>query len=119
MLKIQRICGFIITSPLLNAGSPANIKKINEYCSNVQFSDQVIVNVKEIRDIIQAMHIGKVADYDSVSNEHFKYAKEKLHVLMSLLHSSILIHGFLPDAMMITVIAPLINFFLNSLYMYF
>ena len=31
-------------------GSPAKIKKINEYCSNVQFNvnDQMIVNVNEI-----------------------------------------------------------------------
>ena len=41
---------------LLNSilGSPANIKKINEYCSNVQLNVQMIVNVKEIRDIIHA-----------------------------------------------------------------
>ena len=46
---------------LLNSipGSPANIKKINEYCSNVQFNVQMIVNVKEILDIIHAMPIGK------------------------------------------------------------
>ena len=47
------------------------------------------------------MSIGKVPGYDSVSNEHFKNANEKLHVLMSLLYSSILIHVFLPDAMII------------------
>ena len=36
---------------LLNSipGSPANIKKINEHCSNVQFNVQMIVNVKEIK----------------------------------------------------------------------
>ena len=28
--------------------SPANVKKINEYCSNAQFNDQMLVNVKEI-----------------------------------------------------------------------
>ena len=84
-------------------GSPANIKKINEYCSNVQFNVQMIVNVKEIQDIMHAMPIGKAPGYDSVSNEHFKYANEKL------LYSSMLIHGFLPDAMMITIIAPIIK----------
>ena len=85
---------------LLNSipGSPVNIKKINEYCSNVQLNVQMIVNVKEIQDIIHAMPVGKAPGYDSVSNEHFKYANEKLHVLMSLLYSSMLIHGFLPDA---------------------
>ena len=67
------------------------------------------VNVKEIQDIIHAMPVGKAPGYDSVSNEHFKYANEKVHVLMSLLYSSMLIHGFLPDAMMITIIAPIIK----------
>ena len=56
------------------------------------------------------MPVGKAPGYDSVSNEHFKYANETLHVLMSLLYSSMLIHGFLPDAMMmITIIAPIIK----------
>ena len=69
----------------------------------------MIVKVKEIRDVIHAMPIGKVLGYDSVSNEHFKCANEKLHILMSLLYSSMLIHGFLPDATMITIIAPIIK----------
>ena len=69
----------------------------------------MIVNVKEIQDIIHAMPVGKSPGYDSVSNEHFKYANEKLHVLMSLLYSSMLIHGFLPDAMMIIIISPIIK----------
>ena len=96
---------------LLNSipGSPVNIKKINEYCSNVQLNVQMIVNVKEFQDIIHAMPVGKAPGYDHVSNEHFKYANEKLHVLMSLLYSSMLIHGFLQDAMMITIIAPIIK----------
>ena len=81
---------------LLNSipGSPVNIKKINEHCSNVQLNVQMIVNVKEIQDIIHAMPVGKAPGYDSVSNEHFKYANEKLHVLMSLLYNSMLIHSF-------------------------
>ena len=37
----------------------------------------MIVNVEEIQDIIRAMPIGKAPGYDSVSNEHFKYANEK------------------------------------------
>ena len=98
-------------SPLWQRGplSPANIKKINEYCSNVQFNVQMIVNVKEIQDIIHVMPIGKAPGYDSVSSEHFKYANEKLHVHMSLLYNSMLIHFFLPDARMITIIAPIIK----------
>ena len=51
------------------------------------------------------MLVGKNPGYDSVSNEHFKYPNEKI-VLMSLL---MLIHVFLPDAMIITIIAPIIK----------
>ena len=36
-------------------GYPANIKKIKEYCSNVQFNDPMIDNINEIRDVINAM----------------------------------------------------------------
>ena len=33
------------------------------------------------------MLIGTAPGYDSISNEHLNYSKEKLHVLMSLLYS--------------------------------
>ena len=55
------------------------------------------------------MTVGKGSHYDHISNEHFKYANEKLHVLMSLLYRSLLMHGFLPDVMMVTIIAPTIK----------
>ena len=86
---------------------PTSIR--SEYCSNVKFNDQVTVNVKEIQDIIHAMSIGNALGYDSVSNEHFKYTNKKLHVFMSLLYSSMLIHVFLLDAVTITIIAPIIK----------
>ena len=90
-------------------GSPANTKMFNEFCSNVQFKDPMIANVREIRDIVLAMPIGKAPGYDSVNNEHFKYANEKLYVIMYLVYSSMLIQGFLSHAMMITIIATIIK----------
>ena len=73
----------------------------------------VTVIVMEIQDIIHAMPICKALGYDSVSNEHFKYANEKFHVIMSLLYSSMFIHVFLPDAT-ITSIAPIIKTMADS-----
>ena len=35
--------------------------------------------------------------------------QRKLYVFMSVLYSSLLIHGFSPDSMMVTVIAPIIK----------
>ena len=58
---------------------------------------------------IKTMPMGKAPGFDNVSNEHFKYANEKLYDFMYLLYSSLLIHVFLPDSMMVTVIAPIIK----------
>ena len=69
----------------------------------------MVVKVKELQELIIALPVGKACGYDHISNEHFKYANEKLHILMSLLYSSLLIHGFLPDTMMTTIIAPIIK----------
>ena len=89
--------------------STVHIHKIDMYCSNIQLSDNMVVKAKELQELINAMPVGKACGYDHISNEHFKYANEKLHILMSLLYSSQLIHGFLPDTMMTTIIAPIIK----------
>ena len=47
--------------------------------------------------------------YDHISNDHFTYANEKLHVLMSMFYSSLLLNGFLPNTTMVTIIAPIIK----------
>ena len=94
---------------LLNSipGSPVHNSKIDTYCNNITFHDQMTINVKEICEKIKTMPMGKAHGFDNVSNEHFKYDNEKLYVFMYLLYSSLLIHGFLPDSMMVTVIAPI------------
>ena len=96
---------------LLNSipGSPVHISKIDTYCNNITFHDQMTINVKEICEKIKTLPMGKAPGFDNVSNEHFKYANEKLYVFLSLLYSSLLIHGFLPNSMMVTVIAPIIK----------
>ena len=64
------------------------------YYSNIQISDNKVVKVKELQELIIAMPVGKASGYDHISNEHFKYANEKLHILISLFYSSLLIHVF-------------------------
>ena len=79
------------------------------YCSNIQISDNMVVKVKELQELLIVVPVGKASGCDNISNEHFKYANEKLHILMSLFYSSLLIHVFLPDTMMTTIIAPIIK----------
>ena len=54
----------------------------------------MVVKVKELQELIIAIPVGKASGYDHISNEHFKYANEKLHILMSLFYSSLLIQFF-------------------------
>ena len=72
--------------------STVHIHKFDMYCSNFQISDNMVVKVKELEELIVAMPVGKASGYDHISNEHFKYTNEKLHILMSLFYSSLLIH---------------------------
>ena len=53
-----------------------------QFCSNIQLSDNMVVKVKELQELIVAMPVGKASGYDHISNEHFKYAIEKLHILI-------------------------------------
>ena len=71
---------------LLNSipGSPVHISKIEAYCNNITFHDQMTINVKEICEQIQIMPMGKAPGFDNVSNEHFKYANEKLYMFLCL-----------------------------------
>ena len=66
--------------------STVHIHKIDMYCSNIQLSDNMVVKVKELQELIIAMPVGKASGYNHISNEHFKYANEKLHILMSLFY---------------------------------
>ena len=68
---------------LLNSipDSPVHIHKIDKYCSNIQFNDNVVVKVKELQEIISNMPVGKVSAYDHISNEHFKYANDSSNIL--------------------------------------
>ena len=65
--------------------STVHTLEIDMYCSNIQISDNMVVKVRELQELILAMPVGKASSYDHMNNEHFKYANEKLHILMSVL----------------------------------
>ena len=52
---------------------------------------------------------GKSPGMDGLYGEHFKYAHDKLYTLLSLLFNAIIIHGFLPDKIMDTLLVPLVK----------
>ena len=63
----------------------------------------------EILDAFNNLKLGKSPGLDGLYAEHFKFASDKLSVLLSILINAMLIHGHLPSKFMETVILPIIK----------
>ena len=73
---------------------------------NLYFERFTIENVK-----LSMKHVksGKSPGMDGLYGEHFKHAHDKLYALLALLYNAIIIHGFLPDKIMDTLLVPLVK----------
>ena len=58
---------------------------------------------------IHNLKSGKSCGHDGVSAEHFKYAHKSISVYLAMLFTSMLSHGYLPDAFMKTILLPLVK----------
>ena len=52
---------------------------------------------------------GKSSGIDGISAEHFVFAHSRIHVVLSLLFSAFLMHGYLPSMFMKTASVPIIK----------
>ena len=62
-----------------------------------------------ILDALKSIKCGKSSGVDRISTEHFVFAHSRIHVLLSLLFSAFITHGYLPDMFMKTAIVPVIK----------
>lgn len=98
-------------SSLLNSNPPSkykstvtnDIKYELKSCTNYSFT------VNDVSDAIKDMKCGKSCGLDTLQSEHFKYGSDRLVVLLSLLFSAMLTHGYLPDSLMRTVLIPVVK----------
>ena len=67
------------------------------------------VSAKSITEIVSKLECGKSAGPDGISAECFKFSNAKIHVLLSLLFSMCLSHGYLPSALIKTSIVPIVK----------
>ena len=58
---------------------------------------------------IDELKPGKYCSNDFLAAEHFKYSDSRINVLLSLFYSSCIIHGYLSNDFMKTVIGPLVK----------
>lgn len=63
----------------------------------------------EIGEAIKDLKSGKCSGMDTLYGEHFKYAHNKVNVLLALVFNCIVIHGFMPDNIMDTLLVPLVK----------
>ena len=67
------------------------------------------VTPSEITEIINDLPCNKSPGLDGLTSEHLKYASRLLSVLLSILMSTILVHGRVPSAMLKSVRIPIVK----------
>lgn len=58
---------------------------------------------------LRSLKHGKYCGCDGISAENYVFADKSLHVLLSLLFSSLIVHGYISDMFMKNVLVPLIK----------
>ena len=64
---------------------------------------------KEIANAIKNTKSNKCCGNDGLYSEHFKYAHNRIHVLLALMYNAITIHGHVPESLMDSILVPLIK----------
>ena len=99
-------------SSIFNAVSGSNCTELHkELCvAHYVFDRSMSVSPSEITEIINALPCNKSPGLDGLTSEHLKYASSQLSVLLSILMSSILVHGRVPSAMLKSVMIPIVKY---------
>ena len=94
---------------LLNSSTDTTSK---EYVLKAIAGDHGIIDcvtVGQVKMAVKELKKGRCAGPDNISSEHLIYAHAKLYVLLSIVFNAGIIHGYLPDELMRTIIVPIIK----------
>ena len=70
------------------------------------------MNYPSLEDVTAAttkLKNGKSPGFDKLQSEHYIFASNKLHVLLSMAFNCMIIHSYIPKALLDTVIVPLVK----------
>ena len=82
----------------------------SDFCNtNIAFDNAMTVDLFEMKAVIDDVASNKSHGLDGLSAEHFKCAHSRLLALISMLVSSIVVHGHVPHSMNESVIVPIIK----------
>ena len=76
---------------------------------NKQIKNSITITPFHILDALKNIKCGQSSGIDGISAEHFVIAYSRIHVLLSLLFSAFVMHGYLPSMFMKTAIVPIIK----------
>ena len=96
---------------LLNSVQNGEFKKSVVLDINQQHETSTCITITlfNILDALKSIKCGKSSGVDGISAEHFIFAHSRIHVLLSLLFSAFITHGYVPDMFMKTAIVPIIK----------
>ena len=97
-----------ITS-LLNSVQSGNSKNSVMLDVNKQIKNSITITPFDILGALKNIKCGKSSGIDGISAEHFVFAHSRIHVLLSLLFSAFITHGYLPGMFMKTAIVLIIK----------
>ena len=95
---------------LLNSCSIDNNSR-NNILQNVKDCDMANEKIlyTDVASAVKKLKCGKSSGLDNLNSEHFIYASERLYVLLAILFNACLIHGYLPQSIMNSVILPIVK----------
>ena len=85
---------------LLNSVQNKEFKKSVLLDINQQHESSITITPFNILDALKSIKCGKSSGVDGISAEHFVFAHSHIHVLLSLLFSAFITHGYLPNMFM-------------------
>ena len=94
---------------LLNSVQNKKNKKSVLLDTNQQHESSITITPFNIIDALKSIKCGKSSGVDGISAEHFVFAHSRIHVLLSLLFSAFITHGYLPNMFMKPAIVPIIR----------
>ena len=71
--------------------------------------DTIVITAPDVRECLKTIKLGKAAGLDGLAAEHFVFSHSIICVHLSLLFTSILIHGYLPASLMKSAIVPILK----------
>ena len=96
-------------SSILNSVPPGrHYKGITEFLESTTYYNETLTAIG-VKNAIADLKLGKASGLDTLSAEHFRYASNRISVLLSLCFSAMLIHSHVPKAFSDTVLVPMIK----------